>query len=287
MIYVFFNPLSNNKKGTYAEIELRKIFADQQLEFADITTIKNVSEIVSKIAADDVIIVAGGDGTLTRFADDVYDLKLKHKIYLYPCGSGNDFYHDIKDTCKYENKLIPLNDYLKSLPEVFVNGIRRHFINGIGYGIDGYCCEEGDRIRDKSDKRVNYTAIAIKGLLYKFKPCNAKVTVDGETRFYKKVWLAPAMIGRFYGGGMMITPMQNRLNEEKTLTSAVAYKASKLKILTVFPKIFKGNHTSHTEILDFRTGHEITVEFEKPQALQIDGETIRNVTTYTAKYNKE
>ena len=54
----------------------------------------------------------------------------------------------------------------------------KYFINGIGYGIEGYCCEEGDKIRATSDKPVNYTAIAIKGLLYKFKPRNATVTVD-------------------------------------------------------------------------------------------------------------
>ncbi len=34
---------------------------------------------------------------------------------------------------------------------------------------------------------------------------------------------------------------------------------------------------------DIRTGHEITVEFDRPTALQIDGETITNVTTYTVK----
>jgi hypothetical protein len=31
------------------------------------------------------------------------------------------------------------------------------------------------------------------------------------------------------------------------------------------------------------TGHEITVEFDQPTPLQIDGETILDVTSYTAK----
>lgn len=284
MIYVLFNPLSNNKKGSCAEADITKIFYNKQLVFIDITSINNVLEVVEKLASNDELIVAGGDGTLTRFADDVYDLKLKQKIYLYPCGSGNDFYNDIKDSCTLVNKLIPLNQFIESLPEVFVNGIHRRFINGIGFGIDGFCCEEGDKIREKSDRKVNYTTIALKGLLYKYHPCNAKIIVDGVSKFYRKVWLAPTMLGRFYGGGMMITPFQKRLNKEKTLTSAVAFNASKFKVLSVFPKIFTGKHTSHTEILDFRTGHEITVEFDRPQALQIDGETIRNVTTYTVKY---
>jgi len=31
------------------------------------------------------------------------------------------------------------------------------------------------------------------------------------------------------------------------------------------------------------TGHEITVEFDQPSPLQIDGETILDVTKYTAR----
>lgn len=286
MIYVFFNPLSNNKKGTSAEADLRKILNKKELEFVDITTVKNAAEELKKLKEDDEVIISGGDGTLTRFAEDIYEMKPVQKLYLYPCGSGNDFYNDVKDKCEIKNKLIPLNDYIKSLPEVSVNGIKRHFINGIGYGIDGFCCDEGDKIRAVSDKKVNYTVIALKGLLYKFHPCNAKITVDGVSKVYKKVWLAPTMIGRFYGGGMQIAPMQDRLNEEKTVISCVCHSCTAFKILTVFPKIYKGNHINHTEMLDFRTGHEVTVEFDRPTALQIDGETIRNVTSYTVKYTK-
>ena len=158
--------------------------------------------------------------------------------------------------------------------------------NGIGYGIDGYCCEEGDKQKAKSDKPVDYTAIAIKGLLFHFKPTNAKITVDGVTKEYKKVWIAPTMKGRYYGGGMMVTPNQDRLSEEGKVSSAVLYGSSALKTLIVFPSIFKGEHVKHTEMVEIRGGHEITVEFDRPTALQIDGETVLGVTSYTVKTGK-
>lgn len=284
MTYVFFNPLSNNKNGSVAESEITKILNSEKLQFTDITTISDIATTISKINKTDKIIIAGGDGTLTRFADDVYNLKLTQEVFYYPSGSGNDFYNDIKDSYNAENKLIPLNKYIESLPEVTVNGITRHFINGIGFGIDGYCCEEGDKLREASDKPVNYTSIAVTGVLLKYKPCNAKITVDGQTRYYKKVWLAPTMLGRFYGGAMKIAPKQNRLNNEKTLTNVVLHKSCRLSTLMNFPKIIAGLHESLTRIVDFRIGHNITVEFEKPQALQIDGETIKNVTSYSTKY---
>lgn len=286
MIYVLINPLSNNGKGGLAEAELRDLFTGKELSFFDVTKYESAAEICKQAGADDEIIVAGGDGTLTHFVNDVYEMKLSQKISLYFCGSGNDFMNDVKDRVSIQNKLIPLNEFMKSLPKVTVNGMTRYFINGIGYGIDGYCCEEGDKVRATSDKPVNYTSIAIKGLLGKYKPRNATVTVDGETRTYKRVWLAPSMLGRFYGGGMMVAPAQDRLNKEKTLTNVVCHKGRKLKILMMFPNIFKGAHTKFSDIIDFRTGHSIQVEFDKPCALQIDGETVLNVKSYSVSYGE-
>lgn len=284
MIYVLMNPLSNNKKGRFAELELKKIFVDKEITFNDITKINSTVDFCKSLKKNDSIIIAGGDGTLTRFVDDVYTSNLKQKVFLYPNGSGNDFLHDIKDKCNIQNKLIPLNEFIKTLPIVTVNGVSRYFINGIGFGIDGFCCEEGDKIRQTSDKKVNYTLIALKGLFYKYKPVNATITVDGEVRNYKNVWLAPTMIGRFYGGGMMIAPNQDRLNKEHTVTNVVCHKVSKFKVLITFPKIFTGKHIKHTDMIDVRVGHDVKVEFDKPTALQIDGETVKDVTSYSVLY---
>ena len=286
MIHILLNPLSNNGKGKEAEGELKELFKDKELDFLDVTTVASVAETCKGFAADDTIVVAGGDGTLTHFVNDVYELKLPQKIFLYFCGTGNDFMFDVKDKVTIENKLIPINDFIVSLPKVYVNGMTKYFINCICFGIEGYCCEEGDKIRATSDKPVNYTAIAIKGLLYKFKPRNATVTVDGVEKKYKKVWLAPAMMGRYIGGGMIMAPGQDRLNPEKTLTNVIWSNTGKLSTLMKFPSIFKGEHVKYTKNIDVRTGHEIKVEFDKPCALQIDGETVLNVKTYTAVYGK-
>ena len=285
MIYIFLNKLSNNGKGVEAQLELEKIFEGHELKFIDITGITNAADSCKMLNPEDKIIVAGGDGTLSRFANDIYNLHLTNEIFFYTCGSGNDFLNDIRERCEIKNNLVPMNQFLQSLPVVTLNGQNHYFINGIGYGIDGYCCEEGDRVRRNTDKKVNYTAIALKGMLGKFKPRNATVTVDGETIQYKKVWLAPTMIGRFFGGGMMITPDQDRLNAEHVVSSCVVHDAGALKILLIFPNIFKGKHVSHKDIVEIKYGHEVRVEFDKPCALQIDGETYLNVKYYSVSYH--
>ena len=281
MVHVLYNPMANNKKGKVNAEKIKEVFAEKIFDFVDATTVENYEEYIKNVPAEDEIVIAGGDGTINRFVNSVDCDALERKIYYYASGSGNDFMHDVAE--KAENGFIELNPYIKDLPTVTVKGEEHRFINGIGFGIDGYCCEVGDEQRKKSDNPVNYTKIAIMGLLFHFKAPNAKVTVDGVTKEYKRVWIAPTMNGRYYGGGMNVTPEQDRLNPERTVSVGMFYGKGRIKTLMVFPKIFKGEHVKHTEMFETIVGHNVTVEFDRPTALQIDGETVLDVTSYTVK----
>lgn len=277
---IFYNPKSHSGSGKEKADNLKNMFGDSEKVFLDATA-NDYKDCIAKLDKDDKIVICGGDGTLNRFINDVDTDNIDHEILYYPTGSGNDFYFDI--TNEKDGDPVVINKYLKSLPVVTVDGKNYKFLNGIGYGIDGYCCEKGDELRLKSTKPVNYTSIAIKGLLFHYKTTKATITVDGVTRTYDHVWLAPTMNGRCYGGGMIPTPDQDRLNKERTLSVMVYYTRSKLKALMVFPKIFKGEHVKKTKMVEIFTGKDITVTFDKPTALQIDGETILGVTTCTMR----
>jgi diacylglycerol kinase family enzyme len=80
---------------------------------------------------------------------------------------------------------------------------------------------------------------------------------------------------------MKIAPGQDRLGE--SLSLSVIYNAGKLRTLMIFPKIFKGEHVRNQKMSKIITGRKITVTFTHPMALQIDGETVKNVTTYTVE----
>ena len=284
MYYILYNNLSGNKQGLEYSRLLLGNSVPEDAKMVDISSITSYADFWANIDLEnDTVILSGGDGTINRFINENGGLTLPQSLFYFASGSGNDFKKDIADA---DTTLIPLHKYIKDLPTVTVNGKTSYFINGIGYGIDGYCCEMGDKQKLKSDKPVNYTAIAIKGLLFFFKSANAKVTVDGITKEYKRVWIAPTMKGRYYGGGMMVTPEQDRFDPEGKVSFAVLHNSSALKTLMIFPSIFKGKHVEHTKQFEVRTGHEITVEFNRPTALQIDGETVLGVTSYTVKTGK-
>lgn len=281
---IFYNPLSNNGRGKDKAETLNEILSDGEKIFIDATTCDYKQEI-DKIAESDVIVLCGGDGTINRFVNDVNAENVKNDLLYYPTGSGNDFYYDV--TGNKDGEPICINRYLVGLPEVTVNGKTSKFLNGVGYGIDGYCCEKGDEQRARTTKKVNYTAIAIKGLLYDYKRTSATVMVDDVVRTYKHVWLAPTMHGRCYGGGMMPTPDQDRLNDEGTLSVMVYRTRSKLKALSIFPKIFSGTHVKAKDTVEILVGKRVTVTFDRPTALQIDGETVLGVSSYTIRSASE
>lgn len=272
--------LYNTKAGTANNVEDIKMLeqmVDAELKFIDILKITNYEEFLSELEKDDFIILAGGDGTLNCFVNNIEGINLKNEVLYFPNGTGNDFALDfgLKKLCQP----FSITEYITNLPTVIINEKKYRFINGIGYGIDGYCCEVGDELKKIPNKKVNYTSIAIKGLLFHYKPTNAKVTVDGKTYTYKKVWLAPTMNGRYYGGGMMPTPNQKR-NSGK-LSTMIFHGSGKLRTLIIFPSLFKGEHIKHTKHVDVLEGQETTVDFDRPTALQIDGETVLGVTSYT------
>ena len=281
--YVLYNPIAGGGQSDETLSKLKEVVADE-LVLCDMTATEDYEKQLSEISGDDYVIVCGGDGTLNRFINKISGIRIDADIRYFPSGSGNDFAREFEKE-RYSSPF-SIKKYIEALPSVEVKGISSLLLNGIGYGIDGYCCEVGDKQRAASDKPVNYTAIAIKGLLFHYKPTNAKVCVDGKTYEYKKVWLAPTMNGKYYGGGMMPTPAQDRNSEDGKLSVMIFHGSGALKTLMIFPSIFKGEHIKNTKYVTVLEGYDISVEFDSPRAAQIDGETVLEVKSYRAKSAK-
>ena len=197
----------------------------------DIKTIdcvnKDYEKFFAELNPEDEVVFIGGDGTLNHLVNALDCSKIKNNVYLLPNGTGNDFMNDIGGTVGNE---ILINKYLVDLPVVHVKNRDVKFLNNMSFGLDGYCCEMADIIKEKKpNKKINYTLIAIKGLLFDFTPRHAWIEVDGKTYEYDNVWLAPSMNGRYVGGGMMMAPDQDR--EDNALSLVVYACKSKLKSL--------------------------------------------------------
>ena len=71
MIYLLYNPLANNSKG---EQDARQWAADNNAEckFTSLLDIGDMKAFFEGLSEGDEVILTGGDGTMNRFANDVY-----------------------------------------------------------------------------------------------------------------------------------------------------------------------------------------------------------------------
>ena len=150
--HVLYYPLSGNGK-CLEEAKLLEVYFHDDVAFFDITRITNYSAFLHGMETDDYLVIVGGDGTLNRFANDTDGIEIPQKILYFPTGTGNDFACDLGKK-PYSNPF-PINRYIKQLPTVEVKGKTYRFLNAVGFGIDGYCCQVGDELRKSPDKKVN------------------------------------------------------------------------------------------------------------------------------------
>ena len=254
MNYVLFNNLANNGEGEkWADALVQKLGVKED-EYKKTNLVGlDLPAFVKEVTAEDIIYLVGGDGTLNRLANDLQDTEVPCPILLISGGTGNDFLKDITENYPTDG-YTDVREYIKNLPTIKVKGTTCHFINGIGYGIDGMCCEVADQLKAAGKKKINYTGLSIKLLLFKYKTPN--------------------------GGGMKVAPDQDRKGD--SLTCVIWHGSGRVKTLAAFPKIFEGKHVEKTDMITVIPAKKVKVKFDIPTAMQIDGETVLGVTEYEA-----
>ena len=252
MNYILVNKLANNEHASEtvsgAIEKLSKRFGN--VEEVSLNEIDRVNFYKTLKEGDNIVLV-GGDGTINFFVNEIKDLDVTFDAYVYAAGTGNDFLKDVEKDIDSDG-LLHLNKYIKNLPTVTINGKETRFINGIGYGIDGEACRVADEMKAKGKKKINYTSISIKLALFKYRRPTATIKVDGNVITRKKVFLASAMNGRYYGGGMFVAPQQDRLGGKLTMVCMHSY--SRIKALMIFVSIFTGGHIKHKKQVDVIEG---------------------------------
>lgn len=282
MVHILYNPKSNSAADIQTPLrEASACFKNEEIKTVNIVEIEDIKAYFDELSPIDEVVLVGGDGTINVFCNNMRGYEIKNKVYIFKSGTGNDFLRDVCGDGFDDKKILQINDYIENLPVVTVNGKEYLFLNNVGFGIDGMVCTEAEQLLAKGKTSINYTTVAIRLLLTKYKSHKATVTVDGKKHRFSRVWLSPIMNGKYYGGGMNPCPTQDRMSD--TISSCTIHSTGALKTLMIFPSIFKGEHVKHTKKVATFSGKEITVEFDVPQAVQIDGEIIRNVTKISAK----
>ena len=279
--HIIYNRLSRSNTGELEAHMLDEIMAGEDLRYWNVDEIGDYHKFFENIPINDKIIVAGGDGTLNRFINDTDYCNVLQDVYFFPAGSGNDFARDIgksKHCHPFE-----MRKFISNLPAVTINGKERRFFNSVSIGLDAQVCLEADRLKSAGKKSVNYAVLAVKCIFTKYKFCDAVVADgDGNRREFKDVLLAITTKGRYFGGGVKISPNQDRNDPDENMTFIIAHNLPAWKALIVFASIVIGKHFSFKNNVTVIEGKDFTVEFSQPTPIQIDGETVVGQTKYHA-----
>ena len=209
MTYILYNPHANNGEGTKGVEAVQTAHAAEQPELCDLTAL-DIKAFLTGLTAEDKVILCGGDGTLNRVANDLDGKCPAVPIHVWRFGTGNDFLRDVIGDDPAAQTVL-LNDYMKKLPCLEIDGKRRYYLNGCGAGIDALVCR---RMNDDRGKKPNYAVTAVRSFFKDFHTTKARVTVDGETREYDRVWIVGVINGRYQGGGMLFAPGQDRHGDQ-------------------------------------------------------------------------
>ena len=278
MTTILYNPLANGGKGELGVDEVKAALAPEDPVVTDITSL-DTRAFLEGLSADDKVVLCGGDGTIHRLVNDLAGTVPGVPIHVWRFGTGNDFLRDVTVDMPDPNvRSVLLNRYLGNLPAAHVGTKTLRYVNGCSCGVDAVVCGMMEENR-LAPKQSGYAVTALRSFFKRYQPMSGRVTVDGETRSYDRIWMAASMNGRFQGGGMRFAPDQDR--NGSTLTCMVWHDTSALGTLLRFPFVIPGRHTGFPAC-DMRVGREIVVELDAPTMIQLDGEVIDGVTGYTA-----
>ncbi len=259
MNVLVYNPKARGHRGELSLDEVIKKIDGEHIIY-NVLEINNYEEFLSQFNEDDEIIVIGGDGTLSIFANNISKIEnIKSRILFYSGGTGNDFMRN------YPEDFVP---YEKSIDKVIAKGdITRIMINGFGVGVDCEVTERSQNAKRKNQLSYFYHTIIS---FFTYQPIDAVITVDGVEKSFKKVWLTVAQNGSNFGGGMNVTPEAK--NNDGLLDVCVVHTVSRLKLLYHFPKVYSGKHVKVTKYFTMLKGKDVKIKMSEPRMHQVDGD---------------
>ncbi len=228
-----------------------------EYEIRYITKEKSGSDIAKEYKNEEnVIYVAGGDGTITMTIGGI--VGTKNKLGIIPSGSGNDTYRAIKKLPKGENTidLAKIND--------------TYFINVACSGLDAEVANNVDIVKKARipSNQIYNASIIYTFIKFKFKEVELITNVK---KIKEKYTILSICNGSYYGGGFNIAPKSELT--DGLLDIYFVEKMNKLRMMPLLLKVKKGKHEGKRKIHKFRTNH-VEINLDKEVTFNVDGEKV-------------
>ena len=220
----------------------------------------------------DLVVAAGGDGTLNEVVNGLADDFGKARLGLLPLGTGNDFARSIGIPDDLDGALAVLEAGAARAVDVgraTVGGTCRCFINMSAGGFSGEVSERASEAKERWGP-LAYMRAAIDALP-ELKGFLTRIIVNGAEILEMETTNIVVCNGRYVASGIPAAP-QAVLDDglfDVLITPAITIP----QLAGLVPQVLLGLHMN-SDLLLFRRATRVEIECDPPMGFNVDGELI-------------
>jgi diacylglycerol kinase (ATP) len=199
----------------------------------------------------DALVVVGGDG-IAHLGTNLCAGK-NIVMAIIPAGTGNDaaakFGMPLTDTAEAVRLVLEGLSSPKKIDAIKVShgGKVTRALGSASAGFDALAAARANAISWPKGPMRYYVAMLLE--LAKFKPIKYQSVVDGSPRDFEAMLCVVSNTG-IYGGGMLVVPGASVTDAK--LDVLLVKKMSRLKFVTIFPRVYKGTHITDKDVEIFK-----------------------------------
>ena len=255
-IGIVVNPVAGGSRGAQVGAEVLSLLSKSEHAITDLSGV-TVSEARSKIEsalADktvDALVFVGGDG-IAHLGTNLCAGK-NILMAIIPAGTGNDaaamLGMPLTNTTEAVRLVLEGLSSPKKIDAIKVShgGKVTWALGSASAGFDALAAARANAISWPKGPMRYYVAMLLE--LAKFKPIKYQSVVEGTPRDFEAMLCVVSNTG-IYGGGMLVVPGASAT--DGTLDVLLVKKMSRLKFVTIFPKVYKGTHITDKDVEIFK-----------------------------------
>lgn len=222
----------------------------------------------------ELIVAAGGDGTLNEVVNGIATAKGQAILALLPLGTGNDFARVLGAPAKVEEVIRQIQDgHTIAVDLVRVRSEQeRYFINVSCGGFSGLVDEKMTPEMKKSWGPLAYLRCAA-AAFPEMKAYQTSVTFDDDQPLEYELCNVIVANGRFVAGGIPVAPEADI--SDGLLDVVLIPKRETADLALLAAQIALGKHLS-AESVTFRRAKKVEINSEPGMWFNVDGEVIGN-----------
>jgi len=234
-----------------------------------------LSELARRAVDDGAtrLVAVGGDGTVNEVANGIAGSAVE--LAVIPRGTGWDFVRTYEIPRRLDDAIRVARDGRPRELDLGRASYRSwqgddresYFANIASAGMSGAIAQRANETTKALGGKISYFWATF-AVFSRWRNCEVEVDVAGETR-RGRLHDAIVSIGRYFGGGMMITPEAEP--DDGLFDVLLIGDLSKRDLLLTLPKTYRGKHLPHPKAEVLR-GAQVRIDAERPLPVQLDGE---------------